>query len=303
MRIVVTGASGQFGQLAVAGLLAQVPASDLILVTRHPQKLANFAARGAQVRYGDFDVAQSLPAAFAGGEKMLLISASRVGKRIPQHKAAIAAAVQAGVKHIVYTSFVGATDDNPSLAVSDHRGTEALLRTCGADWTALRNSHYADAIVQAIAPPAIKSGRWPSNAAEGKEAPVTRRDCVACAVAVLTTPGHRNTVYNITGPELLTFREAAAIHADVSGRPIEYIVVSDADMYAMFDSLGIPREPVDDQVIDGVSWCSDDMVSFGKAIREGGFAVISDDVRKLLGRAPQSLRSFALEHREMLRAL
>lgn len=302
MRIVVTGASGQFGRSAVEGLLRQVSAGDLILVTRRPEVLASFAARGAKVRYGDFDVAHSLPEAFAGGEKMLLISASRVGKRIPQHKAAIDAAVQAGVKHIAYTSFVGATDDNPSLAVSDHRGTEALLRACGVDWTALRNSHYADAIVHAMAPPAIKSGRWLTNAAEGKEAPVTRQDCVDCAIAALTTPGHRNVVYSITGPELLTFREAAAIFAEVSSKPIEYTVVSDDDMYAMFDGMGIPRQPVDDQVIDGVPWCSDDMVSFGKALREGRFAAISDDVRKLLGRAPQSLRSFAMEHREMLRA-
>lgn len=302
MRTIVTGASGQFGRSTVAGLLAKMPATDLILITRQPDKLARFAALGADLRYGDFDDAASLKTAFAGGEKMLMISTSRVGKRMPQHTNAINAAVHAGLKHIVYTSFVGATADNPSLAVSDHRGTEALLRASGVDWTALRNSHYQDAIVQAIGPLVLKSGRWFASAADGKVASVTRQNCIDCAVEVLSTPGHRNTVYNITGPELLSFREAAAILSETAGKPIEYGVVSDDDMYAYFDGLGIPREPVDDNVVEGVAWCSDDMVSFERTIREGKFAVISDDVRQLTGRAPQSLRSFAMQHQDMLKA-
>jgi NAD(P)H dehydrogenase (quinone) len=122
-------------------------------------------------------------------------------------------------------------------------------------------------------------------------------------VAVLSTPGHRNTVYNITGPELLSFRQAAAILSRVSGKPIEYTVVTDEDMYAYFDGLGIPREAVDDNVVEGVAWCSDDMVSFERTIREGKFAVISDDVMTLTGHAPQSLLSFAMEHQDMLKAL
>ena len=302
MRIIVTGASGAFGSSAAQGLLAKVPASDLILITRQPQKLARFAALGATVRYGDFDNAASLKAAFAGGEKMLMISGTRVGKRIPQHTNAINAAVAAGVQHIVYTSFVGATPDNPSLAVKDHTATEALLRGSGVAWTALRDSHYQDAIVQNIGPLVLKSGRWAASSAEGKVACVTRQDCIDSAVAVLTTPGHRNTVYNITGPELMTYRQAAAILSEVAGKPVEYVVVTDDDMYAYFDSLGVPREAVDDNVVEGVPWSSDDMVSFERTIREGKFAVISDDVRKLTGHAPQSLRSFAMEHRAMLAA-
>ena len=90
--------------------------------------------------------------------------------------------------------------------------------------------------------------------------------------------------------------------ACIAGKPIEYVVVTDDDMYAYFDSLGIPREAVDDNVVEGVPWSSDDMVSFERTIREGKFAVISDDVRKLTGHAPQSLLSFAMEHRAMLAA-
>jgi NAD(P)H dehydrogenase (quinone) len=303
MRIIVTGASGHFGRAATEGLLKRVPARDLILVSRDPRKLEQYAALGATVRQGDFDDASSLRAAFVGGEKMLFISGSRVGKRMPQHTNAVNEAVRAGVKHIVYTSFVGANPDNASLAVSDHRGTEALLRDSGVDWTAMRNSQYTDAIIEAAAPIALKSGRWIGSAGDGEIAAIARQDCVDAAVEVLTTPGHRNTVYNVTGPELLSYRKIAGIIAEVTGRPLPYQAVTDDDMYAMFDSLGIPREPVDDLTVQGVPWCSDDMVSFERTIRLGQFAVISNDFHKLTGRQPRSLRDFALERRDFLNSV
>src|ERR1044071_1885139 len=131
MALIVTGASGNFGRGAVAGLLKHVPAKDLILVSRSPEALAEYARQGAQVRRGDFDDVASLGAAFAGGHKMLMISAMRVGKRIGPHTNAIAAAVKAGVRHIVYTSTIGADPGNPSLATKDHRVTEEVLRNSG----------------------------------------------------------------------------------------------------------------------------------------------------------------------------
>ena len=121
------------------------------------------------------------------GTKMLLMSASKVGSRIPQHGRAIDAAVAAGIRHLVYTSYVGKDGDNPSLAVSDHRGTERLLRESGVGYTVLRNSQYIEAVVEAQAPHALRTGRWIASAAEGRMAQVSRDDCVASAVAVLAT--------------------------------------------------------------------------------------------------------------------
>jgi NAD(P)H dehydrogenase (quinone) len=293
MALIVTGASGNFGRGAVAGLLKHVPAKDLILVSRSPATLVEYARRGAQVRHGDFDDVASLVPAFAGGHKMLMISAMRVGKRIVPHTNAIEAAVKAGVRHIIYTSTIGADPGNPSLAVKDHRVTEEVLRNSGLTWTALRNSQYTDALIEAAAPIAIASGRWLSSAADGLIAPVVRQDCIDTAVAVMASSGHENTVYNVTGPDLLSYRDIAGIVAEVSGKPIRFEAVSDEQMYAVFDSMGIPREPVDDLVVGGVPWCSDDMVSYERSIREGRFAVKTDNVSKLAGHAPQSVRDFA----------
>ncbi len=295
MRIIVTGASGNYGREAVTKLLKIVPPQDLILMSRNPHKLAEFEKLGADVRQGDFDNRESLVKAFSGADIMLLISTGRVGKRIPQHRNAIECAVEAGVKQVVYTSFVGIAEDNPALVNSDHMATEKMLADSGIAWTVLRDSQYADAITMAVGPIALSKGLWRASAGNGKVAFVTRSDCVDCAVAVLTTPGHENKIYNITGPELLSFGDAAKIISEVCGRPIAYEIVTDDEMYAAFDALGIPRESQDDQQIKGFAWCSDDMVTFEKAIRTGFFDVISNDVETLLGRAPQSFRSFTQE--------
>jgi NAD(P)H dehydrogenase (quinone) len=302
MKIIVTGASGQYGRMTVDGLLQKIAPAELILMTRQPAKLVEYAQRGVTVRFGDFDDPASLLIALAGADRMLLISASRVGQRIPQHGNAIRAAAKAGVRHIVYTSFAGNTPGNPSIAVAEHRATEEMLQKSGCAWTALRDSQYAEAMVEAAAPIAIKNARWVACAADGKIALVTRPDCVAAAVAVLTSNGHENQVYNITGPELLSYRQVAALMSELSGKPIEYQIVSDEQMYAHWDRLGIPREALTDGVVNGVPWSSNDMVSFEAAIRGGYSAILSDDVERLTGRKPKSLRALAMESIAMLKS-
>lgn len=300
MKLIITGASGQFGRATIDGLLERVPAQDLILLTRTPAKLAEYAARGCVVRQGDYDDEASMRNAFAGGDKMLMISAVKVGFRIPQHRRAIDAAIAAGVGQIVYTSFIGHPGADTSLAVTDHRATEAMLKENGIDWTILRNSQYTDAVIEAQSPHALRAGVWIASAADGKLAPVAREDCVRAAIAVMAEDGHRNATYNITGPDLLSYREIAAMISEIACAPIAYQIVDDEGMYAFFDSLGIPREAVPDQVVNDIPWSSDDMVSFERAVREGHFAVISDDVETLTGRRPVSIREFAENRREDL---
>jgi NAD(P)H dehydrogenase (quinone) len=229
MAIIVTGASGGFGRAAAEQLLDKVPASQLIFTTRKPAGLAAFAARGANVRYADFDDPATLGPAFAGGTKMLLISTARVGSRVGQHENAVKAAVAAGVGHITYTSILNANHpQNPAIVKLDHRATEQIIERSGAAYTFLRDSQYAEAIAMAVIPPALASGVLPDNAHDGPIAFVSRDDCIASAVGVLTTPGHENKAYDITGPELLSFPKAVAMAVEISGMPIDYRRVSDA---------------------------------------------------------------------------
>ena len=300
-KIVITGASGQYGRLATDMLIERGLADRLILITRTPAKLDHRASQGCDVRYGDFDRPETLAEAVRGAGKMLLISGTRVGARVAQHKAAIDAAAAGGVAHILYTSFIGIDDPaNPAEVRHDHIETERLMRASGMAWTMLRDAHYADAMILMAGPSVMATGKWFSNTGEGREAMVWRDDCVACAVAVLTGSGHEGKTYNITGPDLQTFDEVAAIIRAVTGCPCEHVKLDDEGQYAMFDAMGIPRRPVDDQSVNGIPWNSDDMVTFGQAIREGFLALISDDVEALTGRKARSVRQMIEDNRDML---
>ena len=289
--IIVTGASGGFGGEATERLLTKIPSANLVLTTRTPASLARFSQRGVQVRHADFDDPSSLAAAFAGGTKLLLISTARVGTRVGQHKNAIDAAVKAGVKHIAYTSVLGAAEsDNPALVKLDHRATELHLEKSGARWTFLRDSQYAEAIAGAVVPNALASGMCKDNSGDGPVAFVARQDCVACATEVLITPGHENKAYDITGPELLSIPQGVQMAAQMTGRQVVVTNVSDEEMFEFFDSLGVPRHASDIKPQGTIPWSSDDMVTFGQAIREGYFNIKTDHVERITGQKPTSLR-------------
>jgi NAD(P)H dehydrogenase (quinone) len=293
--IIVTGASGAFGRAAAARLIERISAAELILTSRTPQRLADFAARGAQVRSADFDDPASLEQAFAGGTKMLLISTARVGTRVGQHANAIKAAVKAGVKHIAYTSVLGAAEpDNPALVRLDHRATEEILEGAGCAWTFLRDSQYAEAIAGAMVPGALAAGRIPDNAHEGRVAFVSRDDCVACATEVLLAGGHENRAYDLTGPELMSIPQALQLASEIAGKPIVVTAVDDEGMLRHFDSLGIPRHASDVVPAGPIPWSSDDMVTFGRSIREGYFDKLTGHVRQITGRTPKTLREVML---------
>jgi NAD(P)H dehydrogenase (quinone) len=302
-RIVITGASGQYGSLLTDKLVAAGRGEDLILITRSPDKLAHRTAQGCDVRHGDYDKPETLTAAVGGAERMLLISGTRVGARVVQHKAAIDAAVAAGVRAIAYTSFIGIDDPaNPAEVRHDHFETEQLIKASSLEWTMLRDAHYADAMILMAGPGVMVSGQWISNAGDGREAMVWREDCVDCAAAVLIGQGHEGRTYNITGPDLQTFAEVTALMAECTGVPLQYVAVDDEAQYAMFDAMGVPRRPVDDASVAGIPWNSDDMVTFGQAIREGFLEVCTSDVEQLTGRPARSVRQMIEENAAMLSA-
>jgi NAD(P)H dehydrogenase (quinone) len=224
-RIIVSGASGNLGGLTVDELLARgVPASRLILVSRTPDELKKYADQGASVRFGDFTKPESLAAAYAGGTRMRVIS---VGGNDQVTAAelltrAIDAAKAAGVRHIAYTSYVGITRGDTAGRAADHKATEDALKASGVAWTMLRNSIYMHGqIAQAARWVADGRAMIPPN--ESPIGYITREDCARAAAAVLSTPGHEGKAYDITGPELIGVREAAAIASAITGKPIEVV--------------------------------------------------------------------------------
>ena len=296
MTIIVTGATGQYGRGVTRLLLERLAPEELILVTRKPEQLAALADRGVKVRHGDFDDPEYLAAAFEGGDRMLLISTARVGTRVGQHSNAMVAAADAGVRHVAYTSFIGLQPDNPALITRDHRATEAVIRASGTAWTFLRDGQYSEAAAQVIAPMVLRKGAWSASAGDGRIAMVSREDCVACAAEVLTTPGHENRAYDITGPELLSFRQISAMISEIAGKPLKYLTVTDDELLEVFDSVGAQRHATDDPVNPDIPWASDDMISFDRAIREGHFEIISEDVQTLIGRAPMPVREVLMKY-------
>jgi NAD(P)H dehydrogenase (quinone) len=302
VSLIVTGASGAFGRLATRLLLQRAPASGLILVTRRPATLTPLASRGATVRFGDFDQPETLAAAFAGGTRMLLISTLSVGRRAEQHIRAMNAAVAAGVRYIAYTSSTGAHPQNPAIVVRDHLATEDALRNVGMAFTILRDSLYTEAALHQIAPRALAAGKWISNSGEGRVAFVAKEDCAAVAAAALIDPAHEGHTYEITGPDLLSYREVAAIAAQVDGRPVEYVPVSEDGMAAMLRAAGVPEEYSEGIYTKGVGTSSiRDIVTYERGVREGYFAVRSDDVARILGRPPIPLHRIFAANREALR--
>jgi NAD(P)H dehydrogenase (quinone) len=252
-RIIVSGASGNLGRLTVQALLDRgVPASRLILVSRTPETLADYAALGASTRFGDFTQPESLPTAYAGGKRMLLISIG--GGNLPAsrpelHQRAIDAAIDAGVEHIAYTSWVAITRGETDGIAMDHIATENMLRDSGVAWTMLRNSVYMDGVPGQAAALAA-AGRAVVPPDESPIAYITRADCAAAAAAVLTTPGHENRVYDITGPELIGVREMAAAASIVSGSSIE-IVAGGADTPSGFGTPGLAIASMDFEHLTG----------------------------------------------------
>ena len=278
MTYVITGASGTLGRQVAADVLDRVDPADVVLVTRDPAKLTEFADRGAQVRAGDFNDPSSLESAFAGGDRLLLISTDNLGSRVEQHRAAINAAKAAGVGFIAYTSIPNPVEENPVGVNREHRETEELIEASGIDHTFLRNSVYTEMDVPA-AQGAVATGKFVTNRGDGLIAFVSRADCARAAAAVLTADGPLESVYDTTGPELVSANDLASVFAGIAGKEIEVVQVDDEATVAGLIEHGVTAEaaPV--------------YASFGQGIREGHLEVVSDSVEKLTGRRPESVKS------------
>jgi NAD(P)H dehydrogenase (quinone) len=283
-----TGASGNLGRRVVE-LLLESDAGPIIATTRDPAKLAPFAARGVDVRAADFDDTTSLAKAFAGAQRALLISTDaldRPGRRKEQQLRAVKALEAAGAKYVAYTSCTTPESLLASVA-PDHAATEAALAATKLDYTALRNNLYAEVLLFAALPNAIKSGQLVDAKGDGKIGWVTREDCAQAAAAVLVS-GTGRTAIDISGPDAIDSKQLGKIVADVTGKPITHVSVSPEALLEGMIQHGLPKP------------LAEIFASFDAAAAKGQLAVVTETVAKLTGRPPQSLRSFLSDARAVL---
>ncbi|MCS0670115.1 SDR family oxidoreductase [Cytobacillus firmus] len=270
MKILVTGATGKLGSKVVESLLKSVPANNVVVSVRNPEKAEGLRNRGVEVRQGDFDRPETLDNAFKGIDRLLIISADGDNEtRIQQHANAVQAAERAGVKFIAYTSLANATESK-NLMAPPHVATEAAIIKTGIPYSFLRNNWYLENEIGSIQG-AIAGAPWVTSAGEGKVGWALQQDYANAAAAVLVGNGHENTVYELSGP-LLTQEELASALGNVLGKEIPVQQVSDEKYAEIMKGLGLP-----DFVIPIV-------VGIQESIRNGSLEVESNDFEKVLGR-------------------
>lgn len=236
--IAITGASGQLGRLVIEELLKKLPAAEIVAAVRNPDRVADLAARGVHVRQADYNQPATLEAAFRGVDKLLLISSSEVGSRLPQHRAVIEAASRAGVKLIAYTSLLHA-DTSPLGLAAEHKATEALLKDSGVQFVLLRNGWYSENYLASV-PTALQFGALIGSAGDGRIASAARADYAAAAAAVLTADNQAGRVYELAGDASYSLAELAAEVARQSGKPVVYQNLPEAEFKAALVGAGLP---------------------------------------------------------------
>lgn len=272
MSIVVTGATGSLGRLVVDELLrGGVPAGQIVALARDERKAAPLAALGVEVRLADYDRPETLEAAFGAGDRVLLISGSEIGRRVPQHTAVVEAAARAGVAQFAYTSVLGGPEADFELA-REHQVTEKLILESGLPYTLLRNGWYSEVYTEQLATALEHDAVTGSAPREGRIASAPRADYAAAAAAVLTGEGHLNTAYELSGDTAWSLPEYAALVSEATGREIAYREIPAEAHLAIFTGAGLPEE------------LAAILVDVDRAIGRGLLAATPGDLARLIGR-------------------
>ncbi|QJR37701.1 SDR family oxidoreductase [Gemmatimonas groenlandica] len=236
MTIAITGSTGQLGRLVIQQLVARNTGTQVVALARSLEKAADL---GVAARVADYEQPDTLDAALAGVDTLLLISSNEIGKRASQHAAVVSAASRAGVKRLVYTSLLNA-DTSPIDLAEEHRATEAAIQASGIPFTILRNGWYTENYTGSIGG-ALAGGAIMGSAGDGRVSGATREDFAAAAVAVLLGTGHLGKTYELAGDHAFTLRELAAELSKQAGKDIPYRDLAAADYAAALAGFGVPE--------------------------------------------------------------
>lgn len=286
-RLLVTGASGNLGRAAVEELLAR-GATNVIAGTRDPSKLADLAGRGVEVRKVDFNDPASLATAFAGVERLLIVSTDGVGTRVAQHTTAVEAAQAAGIKHIVYTSAPAARPDANAGLAPEHFWTEVAIASSGLDFTVLRNHMYAENNLMDL-PQAVASGQLFGLIGDRGTSYVTRADAARTAAGALLSAEGKS-IEDVTGPAPVTNDARAAIVSKIAGKPVSVVALTPDQLKQGMIAAGIP---------EGFAAV---LVAFQRDAVSGHHGVVTDVVERYSGRQPETLASFLERHSAALKS-
>jgi NAD(P)H dehydrogenase (quinone) len=268
--VAVTGVTGALGGLVSRALAdAGVP---LRLLVRTPSKAPDLP--GATVERFDYSDQNDCERALYGVRTLFFVSGAENQYRLAQHRNVVDAAAAAGVQHVVYTSFVGASPTCTFTLGRDHYATEELVREGGLTHTFLRDSFYQDLLPHFVGDDGIIRG----PAGDGRAAFVARADIARVATTVLLDPdAHANRTYDLTGPEALTLNEVATILTAGLRRSVSYVDETVPEAYESRRHYGAP------------DWQLDAWVSTYTAIRAGELEMVSGDIESLTGRPATSL--------------
>ncbi len=291
MSIVVIGASSNLAQKALERVSQDVSPREFTLVTRNPAKLAAWGDRGATIVEGAASDPELLARTFTGKARVLLVSGLNIGSRAAEHENVINAAKNAGIGHITYTSVAGAHKASPVPSAAEHIATEMMLWDSGLSFAALRGQSYFMFYYNMLSRGA-RAGFWRALCRDGRISPVAEADLAASIAAILLdTARHDRVVYEITGPELLTFPQICRIGEEVFGSMIEYIPLTTEEQYADFEKMGFSfgtdlSKPV--PLVFG----ADETVKQWIAHEQGFLDILSGHVEFLTGRPPMDLRTY-----------
>ena len=310
MKYLITGCDGQLGGRIAKIMAEKVPAEELVVACPYPEKLppekkAFWKERGVSLRPANYDNREEMINSLRDIDRMVMISTITIGDtRRQQHRNAVDAAVEAGVEHITYTSYLGA--NNPAFqhvyVTPDHTYTENYIKEklagTGMKYNFMRNNFYLENFVAAVPMLAkLNNNEWVTLAKDGRATCVAKNDSAKLAAALVLGKGEDDTAYTACGKEAVSMKEIVEMINQVSDVSFKYVPVDEQGMYEFAEKMGIPRDSTGDFSNSPFPWCAHDIVTSEQCIRDGMFNVESDDIETVTGEKRRSVLDLVKEHK------